>query len=583
VTLVRYCAADGLAPPPEVPTLRTRSHPSTDRSPVSPTAGAAGAAARSLPVAPEAGVPVVGTPSSLRRATLVAVIAAALVGAAIPAYGLSIPNALLGLHDYDDGVYFGASLRLLGGALPYRDFVLLHPPGIALLLAPCAALAHAIGTREALAVARCLTVLVAGLNCALVALAVRHRGPLASLTAGLALACFPVAVAGDQTVLLEPYLAAACLAGTVLAFRDGELATGRRAIWAGVLFGVAASIKVWAVLPIAALALVCIGRRSSATRLGAGLLAGVAVPCLPFFLLAPSAFVHEVLVVQLTRGGGAAPYGLVHRLGDLTSLAGWAGLVPSSALVVGVSVGLVVVVAACYAAIGSRLRRADLFVLVTAALLVVAVLTSREFYEYYAYIPAVFVAAVLGVCAGGGLELAGSLVERARRTAPGAGHVLRSTAELRLVASLAVAVAAACLIPVDVGATHAYIAASGLADPGPVVDAAVPRGACALSDEGVVLVIADRYSSARPGCPVIVDTFGTWLSADPAQPPPSAGVVVPQLAASWRHWLGTARWLVLSVPMSDYIPWTPALTAWFEAHYRQVANGPKAWVYERKA
>ncbi len=40
------------------------------------------------------------------------------------------PNYLLDFTGYDDGVDFGSAVRLVGGALPYRDFVLIQPPGI---------------------------------------------------------------------------------------------------------------------------------------------------------------------------------------------------------------------------------------------------------------------------------------------------------------------------------------------------------------------------------------------------------------------------------------------------------------------
>ena len=51
-------------------------------------------------------------------------------------------GGLGGLDDYDDGVYFAGSQALIAGRLPYRDFLLLHPPGILLVLSPLAASAH---------------------------------------------------------------------------------------------------------------------------------------------------------------------------------------------------------------------------------------------------------------------------------------------------------------------------------------------------------------------------------------------------------------------------------------------------------
>ena len=45
---------------------------------------------------------------------------------------------MYGLGNYDDGVYYSAATALVHGQLPYRDFLLLQPPGIAVLLAPFA-------------------------------------------------------------------------------------------------------------------------------------------------------------------------------------------------------------------------------------------------------------------------------------------------------------------------------------------------------------------------------------------------------------------------------------------------------------
>ena len=39
-------------------------------------------------------------------------------------------GGLFGTMAYDDGVYFGSAIALLDGRVPYRDFLLLHPPGI---------------------------------------------------------------------------------------------------------------------------------------------------------------------------------------------------------------------------------------------------------------------------------------------------------------------------------------------------------------------------------------------------------------------------------------------------------------------
>ena len=49
---------------------------------------------------------------------------------------LALGSGLFGIGGYDDGVYFGSALGLVNGLMLYRDFVMLHPPGVTLALAP---------------------------------------------------------------------------------------------------------------------------------------------------------------------------------------------------------------------------------------------------------------------------------------------------------------------------------------------------------------------------------------------------------------------------------------------------------------
>ena len=79
-------------------------------------------------------------------ATGVVIAAAVIVALALRAYQLSRPGFLRGVTEYDDGPYFGSAVRLLQGSVPYRDFVLVQPPGITLLMAPAALLAKLTGT-----------------------------------------------------------------------------------------------------------------------------------------------------------------------------------------------------------------------------------------------------------------------------------------------------------------------------------------------------------------------------------------------------------------------------------------------------
>src|SRR5256714_15567123 len=71
-----------------------------------------------------------------------------LIAMALSVYQLTRPGMLFGLTEYDDGVYFGSAIRLVNGALPYRDFVLGHPPGFELLASPVALVSRGSRTRD---------------------------------------------------------------------------------------------------------------------------------------------------------------------------------------------------------------------------------------------------------------------------------------------------------------------------------------------------------------------------------------------------------------------------------------------------
>jgi len=111
-----------------------------------------------------------------------AVIAAAtLLALLLRFYQLARPGYLLGVNEYDDGNYFGSAVRLINGALPYRDFLIVQPPGITLLMIPAALLSKVTGSAWGMAVGRILTSLAGAAAVTLAGLLVRHRGVLATV------------------------------------------------------------------------------------------------------------------------------------------------------------------------------------------------------------------------------------------------------------------------------------------------------------------------------------------------------------------------------------------------------------------
>src|SRR5579872_1611402 len=364
--------------------------------------------------------PRAGSELSTRQLTVLSVtVVSGLVAASLAAYVLSLPNVLRGVHGNDDGVYLGATLRLLHGTLPYRDFAYLHPPGLPLLLSPFVALAHVGGDRTAMVVVRCVTAAVTGATAAMAAFLLRSRGAAAMATTGVALACFPLAATVDHTVLLDPYLAFFCLLGALLVFDARGLFSSRR--WrlfaGGAAFGFATSIKLWALLPLVALAAVVLVRKGRGRRvvpLGLGTVIGFAVPTAPFVVLAPGSFFHDVIVTQAVRGtSGVAALSVGQRLLMITGLGGLPGIHAGTALAVA-CLAVLGVLAVASLATWARPPALDLFILVAAGVTIAGLCVSREFYTFYGYFPGVFVTLVMGLVVGTAGDLLADFLRSAR-------------------------------------------------------------------------------------------------------------------------------------------------------------------------
>ena len=340
-----------------------------------PATGTAGT--RALPVRPAA-----AAAGPIRPGTVIAV--AALLGLGVRIFQLTRPGYLTGFTQYDDGVYIGNALRLVNGVIPYRDFAMVQPPGSMLLMVPAALVGKAFGSMSALATARILTVGADTANVVLVGLLVRHRGPLAAGVASGGYAIYPAALNASQSLFLEPWLNLFCLLGAVLLF-DGDRIAGlgepgrpdrhpRRALWAGVCFGFAAAVKIWAGIPALVAWVLCLTARPGrpprpALSFAGGFAAGILVPCLPFEILAPSGFGRTVFVselVQATHGRvGANP-----RVADITGIIGLSSVGVNPRIWQGVTAAAVVFLFVVIAWVrarrgGIRATALDWFALVT--------------------------------------------------------------------------------------------------------------------------------------------------------------------------------------------------------------------------
>lgn len=506
-----------------------------------------------------------------------------LVALALAGYQLTLPSALFGIHssatlgiEYDDGVYMGAAIRFVHGVLPYRDFDFIQPPGIVWLMSPVALLGRLLGTHDAMALARCVTALVVGMNAALAALVVRRRGPMAMMVAGLALASFPLAVTADHSLTLEPYLVCFSLIGAVLLFSKADLPGTRRIVVAGLAFGFAGSIKLWAILPIVAALICLLPRWGLAVRpFLKGSTLGFGISSIIFVIAAPHAFINDVVLVQINRSPdlvrGSLSIG--QRLVKITGLGGLSRYDGATSLAIGITLGLLALAIVTYSLEFRRCTRADWFVLLAAVVVFPAMFVSPEFYDYYSYFPHVFLALLLGVCAA---QIASMIRRLAQHDDTGRRHRLLLAATYA--PTVAVVVLALVLIPSDVTYARAYL--SGSIDDSATVDAAIPQGSCVIFDQPGLAIDANRFVPSASGCPPIVDPFGMWITRNGGNQPGSSEPILATFVAGWRSWLEQSNFLVLSVQFSDFIPWTPALTKWFNAHFVLISSQLHTFVYK---
>jgi hypothetical protein len=270
-------------------------------------------------------VPSTSTADRLGRADarLLAVIwIVALAARAIP---VLIGGGLLGLHGYDDGVYFGAATAFVHGVVPYGDFLLLHPPGLVLLLSPFAMLGTLIGDPAAFALARVSTMVLGAMNAVLVAFVVGRHGRLAGLTAGALYAVWSTASNVERSTDLHGPQNTLLLLGLLALARPGRIGPGRAAL-AGVVLGLATAVQLWQAVSIAVVLWWVVVRalgegwgrlRPALAYIGAASI-GFGLVCLPFLAAAPQAMVRYMLVDQVSRPSQGV--GAIERLRVLEGL-----------------------------------------------------------------------------------------------------------------------------------------------------------------------------------------------------------------------------------------------------------------------
>ncbi len=215
----------------------------------------------------------------------------------------------------------------------------------------------------------------------------------------------------------------------------------------------------------------------------------------------------------------------------------------------------------CYTWDPGRPSPLEWFALVTSAVAVIAVLSYSAFFYHYPD----FAAPWLALTAGGA---AGALA----RAFPGRVPVR----------NLATGVAGVVILAVAVLQVHEV---SGLRAPDIYPDRAlIPAGACVVTDETSMVISANRFTAARPGCPDVIDSLAATLVLSNGVSVQGGASALPDVVAAWESILGRAQYVWLSPTNARRIPWTPALSLWFTTHFQLLRPPGKhglGRVYER--
>jgi alpha-1,2-mannosyltransferase len=497
-------------------------------------------------------------------------------------YQYTRPGFLLGVTEYDDGPYFGSAIRLVHGSLPYRDFILVQPPGITLLMSPVGLLTYWTGTAWGLAIGRILTVLAGTAGVALAGLLVRHRGPLAALLTCGIMAVYSDGVAAAHTVLVEPWLVLFCLAGAVAVF-DGDRITAstRRLAWGGVLLGFAGAVEAWAIVPVLVLAALCLPQFKRAGIFIGGVAAGFLIPVLPFAIAGPSGLYRSLITAQVGYRAHAVRVGVLLRLRNMIGFPYALGWSKSLLLLVVLALVVFVVVTQAAAIVVTRQPQPtlDWFATISAALIVVMFLWPPQFHYHFAEFLSPFMALTLALpvsrLLGGAQPDGGFAVTWPRTSGPKAAR--QAGLAITAVAAVALAVVAAfqfrfeSAIPRVIGPIPATI------------DRLVPPGACVLTDQVSVTLAANRFVSTDPNCPKMVDSLGTTLALSDGLKPQTGAANVPAVNAAWNQAFSHAQYVILTATNTRRIAWSPQLEAYFSSHFTQLYESPRRLIlYVRK-
>lgn len=510
----------------------------------------------------------------------VVIVVATVAALALRVGQLASLKYLLGVTEYDDGVYFGSAVRLVHGVLPYRDFIVVQPPGIFTLMAPAALLSKVIGTAGGMAAARILTVLASTASVTLTGVLVRHRGVAATAVASGIMVVYASNLLDAHTVLVEPWEVLFILVAAVAVFDGDQLSASRRRLaCAGVAAGFSGAVEAWAIFPVlavVAIALVTSAPSQRIRRAGtfvAGVAGGFCVPVLPFAALAPRRMYQSIVASQLSRVVPAR-IPLLFRLKWMTGIGNDLALSSTAARAVALAIVTVVVVTMVAGWLLTRRPppALDWFAVASTALVVAAFLWYSQFFDHFAAFLAPFLSMALALPAARVLDA----VAR-RRARPQA--TIRASWLPAGVATLAIGLAAASQVSMVTG-HRPLVSPAAIA----VARRIIPPGACVLTDQASYLIAADRFTSAKPGCSPMVDPLGTDYALSNGREGDTGAAHAAAVAAVFRGALTEADYAWLTIGFdARRMAWTPSLRRYFRHNFVPVyTDGRRDVLYVRR-
>lgn len=548
-----------------------------------------------------------------RLVTVVLVTGTAL-GLALRLYQLARPGYLTGVSEFDDGVYLGSALRLVHGVLPYKDYVLVQPPGITVLMTPVAALSRFTGTLTAMTVARVLTCLAGAASVPLTGRLARPAGPIAVVVATGLAAVYPAAITASHTVLLEPWIVLGCLIGAVAVFDSDMVTTSRRRLlWGGVALGAATVIKLWAAVPAVVLFVVLLYLRDRCAVLGivdgrgsarlsalrryrraglflAGAVAGFVVPAAPFFAAAPAAFIRDNITVQFVRAAGAGSAAVTGQAAATTGKAAAAALAAArldrlafkldylaglndlhlrATAVLPLAIVIAVLVALAWVhrrVVDGRLAPLEWYSLASLAVVAAMFLWASDFYYHYAAFIAPYVALGVALPTSALNRLAALRAERVATTVVATGSAL-------LMATVG-------FLVITSWAPPSYHPWGKVSVPPAWLVERIPPGACVVTENPDLTIVAGRFEPAPAGCPIVIDSYGTMMALTDGRVTKAGNKNLPALTRFWDQAYQHAQYIWLSD--NYYVEVPTATMRYVYSHFRLIGQAYHTRLFVRR-